>query len=261
MRAAQAAGDTDTYTTLALVLKRAPYALPEREPGAPYSPVDMLRDKRAIVDTGLAPVIFIVVNSFAGLEPAAAAAIVVAVLLMLERLVRRASPVNAVGGLLGTGIAVYIALKTGSAEGFFWPKVAQNAAYGLVFLGSILIRKPLLGLGAQLIYQLPKAYIADDRVRPAYSGASWAWVVLFLGRAIIYATLILASQAEALGAVVLVVGWPGFAAAVFFTYRYVTWRLERDGAPDPETFRSAEEGEARSSAGVDPGIPVKGRSG
>lgn len=221
------------------MLKRAPYELPEREPGAPYSPVDMLRDKRAIVDTGLAPVVFIVVNSFAGLEPAAVAAVAVAVLLMLERLVRRASPVNAVGGLIGTGIAVYIALKTGSAEGFFWPKVAQNGIYGLVFLGSILIRRPLIGLFAQLVYQLPKEYLADDRVRPAYSVATWAWVVLFLGRAIIYATLILAGQAEALGAVVLVVGWPGFAAAVFFSYRYVTWRLEKTGAPDPETFREA----------------------
>lgn len=223
------------------MLKRAPYELPEREPGAPYSPVDMLRDKRAIVDTGLAPVVFIVVNSFAGLRPAAFAAIAVAVLLMLERLVRRASPVNAVGGLVGTGIAVYIALKTGSAEGFFWPKVAQNGIYGLVFLGSILIRKPLIGLGAQLVYQLPKEYIADPRVRPAYSVATWAWVVLFLGRAIIYATLILAGQAEALGAVVLVVGWPGFAAAVFFSYRYVTWRLAKSGAPDPETFRTTAE--------------------
>lgn len=229
---------SDPATTLGSVLpKRSPYALPEREPGAPYSPLDMLRDKRAIVDTGLAPIVFIVVNSFAGLETAAVAAIVVAVGLMVERLARRASPVNAVGGLLGTGIAVFIALRTGSAEGFFWPKVAQNAVYGVVFLGSILIRRPLVGVFAQLVYQLPKAYVADDRVRPAYSVASWAWVVLFLGRAVIYATLILAGQAEALGAVVLVVGWPGFAAALFFSYRYVTWRLERSGAPDPDAFR------------------------
>jgi len=232
------------------VLKRAPYALPEREPGAPYSPVDMLRDKRAIVDTGLAPIVFIVVNSFAGLEPAAVAAVAVAVVLMIERIVRRATPVNAVGGLLGTGIAVYIALKTGSAEGFFWPKVAQNGVYGLLFLGSIVIRRPLVGLFAQFFYQLPKEYLSDPRVRPAYSVASWAWVVLFLGRAVIYATLILAGQAEALGAVVLVVGWPGFAAAVFFSYRYVTWRLERNGAPDPEDFRG--EDPKRAKPGQEP---------
>lgn len=239
-------------TLVGVTAKRLP-ALPEREPDAPYSPLDMFRSKRAIVDGGLAPIVFIVVNSFAGLEPAAVAAVAVAVALMLERLVRRASPVNAIGGLLGTGIAVFIALKTGSVENFFWPKVAQNAVYGLVFLGSILIRRPLVGVFSQLVYRLPPEYVRDDRVRPAYSVATWAWVVLFLGRAVIYATLILAGQAAALGAVVLVVGWPGFAAALFFSYRYVTWRLERTGAPDPDEFRDEHEAGA---AGATQPAPV-----
>lgn len=237
-----------------VIPKRSPYALPERKPGDPYSPLDMLRDKRAIVDTGLAPVVFIVANTLAGLEPAAVAAVAVALILMVERLVRKASPVNAVGGLLGTGIAVFIALRTGSAEGFFWPKVIQNGVYGLVFLGSIAIRRPLIGLIAQLVYQLPTAYLRDPRVRPAYTVATWAWVILFLGRAVIYATLILAGQAEALGAVVLVVGWPGFAAALFFSYRYVTWRLERSGAPEPDSFRKYD---APDTPGTqEPGLPT-----
>ena len=218
---------------------RSPYALPEREEGAPYSPLDMLRSKRAIVDTGLAPIVFIVVNAFAGLEPAAIAAVVVAVGLMIERLIRRATPINAVGGLVGTGIAVYIALKTGTAEGFFWPKVAQNGIYGLVFLVSVLVRRPLIGLFAQAVYRLPPEYLKDPRVRPAYSVASLAWVVLFFTRAVVYTVLILAGKAEWLGAVVLVLGWPAFAGTIFFSYRYVTWRLERSGAPDPDEFREA----------------------
>jgi hypothetical protein len=225
------------------VTKRSPYALPEREPGAPYSPADMLRDKRAIVDTGLAPIVFIVANTIAGLNVAAIAAGVVAVGLMLERLLRRASPVNAVGGLIGTGIAVYIALRTGTPEGFFWPKVAQNAAYGVVFLISILIRRPLIGVIVQAIYQWPSGYTRDPRVRPAFSVASLAWVVLFGVRAVVYTVLILAGKAEWLGAVVLVLGWPAFAATIFFSYRYVTWWLQRTGAPDPDEYR-AEQGEA-----------------
>lgn len=220
--------------------KRSPYALPEREPDAPYSPLDMMRSKRAIVDTGLAPIVFIVVNSFAGLETAAVAAIAVALGLMLERLARRASPINAVGGLIGTGIAVYIALRTGTAEGFFWPKVAQNGAYGLAFLISVLIRRPLIGVAAKLIFQLPAEYLRDPRVRPAYTVASLAWVVLFFTRAVVYTVLILAGKAEWLAAVVLVLGWPAFAATIFFSFRYVPWRLERSGAPDPDEFRTAD---------------------
>jgi hypothetical protein len=158
---------------------------------------------------------------------------------MIERLVRRATPINAVGGLVGTGIAVYIAVKTGKPEAFFWPKVAQNAAYGVAFLISVLVRRPLVGLFAQAVYRLPGEYLRDPRVRPAYSVATLAWVVLFLGRAAIYTVLILAGKAEWLAGVVLVVGWPAFAATLFFSYRYVTWRLERSGAPDPDEFRDS----------------------
>jgi len=220
------------------VTKRSPYALPEREPGAPYSPADMLRDKRAMVDTGLAPIVFIVANTIAGLNVAAIAAGVVAVGLMTERLLRRASPMNAIGGLLGTGIAVYIALRTGTPEGFFWPKVAQNAAYGVVFLASVLIRRPLVGVIVQALYQWPSGYTRDPRVRPAFSVASLAWVVLFGVRAVVYTVLILAGKAAWLGAVVLVLGWPAFAATIFFSYRYITWWLARTGAPDPDEYRA-----------------------
>jgi hypothetical protein len=229
------------------VTKRSPYALPEREPGAPYHPLDMLRSKRAVVDTGLAPIIFLVVNSFTNLKVAAAAAIGVAVLLMVERLVRRETPMNAIGGLLGTGIAVAIALRTGTVEGFFWPKVAQNGAYGLAFLVSILVRRPLLGLIAQFAYQLPSDYLKDPRVRPAYSVASFAWVLLFGVRAIVYTVAILAGKAEWLAAIVLVLGWPAFAGTVLFSFKYVTWRLEKSGAPDPEEFRAAAEARDREA--------------
>ena len=211
---------------------------PSPSPDGAYDPWDMVRSKRAIVDTGLAPIVFLVVNSFAGLEVAAVAAVAVAVCLMLERLLRRASPVNAVGGLVGTGIAVYIALRTGTAEGFFWPKVIQNAVYGVAFLVSVAVRRPLIGLLAQAVYRLPADYLKDPRVRPAYSVASLAWVVLFFTRAIVYTVLILAGKAGWLGAVVLVLGWPAFAATILFSYRYVTWRLEKSGAPDPDSFRT-----------------------
>ena len=217
---------------------------PSASPDGAYDPFDMLRSKRAIVDTGLAPIVFLVVNSFAGLEIAAVAAVAVAVGLMLERLLRRASPVNAVGGLLGTGIAVYIALRTGTVEGFFWPKVAQNAIYGVVFLVSVLVRRPLIGYLAQGFYRWPSGYIRDDRVRPAFTVASLAWVVLFGVRAVTYTVLILAGKAAWLGAVVLVLGWPAFAATIFFSYRYASWWLKKHGAPDPDDWVAEDESRA-----------------
>ena len=40
-----------------------------------------------------------------------------------ERLIRRRPVTNAIGGLLGTGLAVFIALRSGSAEGYFVPRM------------------------------------------------------------------------------------------------------------------------------------------
>ena len=42
---------------------------------------------------------------------------------MLERLIRRKPVVNAIGGLFGTGLAAFIAARSGRAEGFFVPRM------------------------------------------------------------------------------------------------------------------------------------------
>ena len=50
---------------------------------------------------------------------------------------RREPLTNAVGGILGTGLAVFIALRTGSASGYFVPRALQNAGLALAFCGSV----------------------------------------------------------------------------------------------------------------------------
>jgi hypothetical protein len=195
------------------------------------SPFDVFSDRRAMVDSALAPVAFVAVNSFAGLEPAAAVAIGIALLLLLERLVRRGTVMYAIGGLLGTGIAVAIALRTGSAEGFFVPRAIQNGAYALAFLVSIVVRRPLVGLVSQGVQRFPTAWLRDRRVEPAYREATLAWAGLFGVRAAVYTTLIALGEEAWLGAAVLALGWPAFALLLLGTYRYVPWRLERLGAP------------------------------
>src|SRR5215213_7080197 len=76
-------------------------------------------DRRAFVDAGLGPVAFVTANALFGLHTAAYVAIGVSLALMAERLLRRKPAINAIGGLLGTGLAVFIALRTGDAEGYF----------------------------------------------------------------------------------------------------------------------------------------------
>ena len=218
-------------------------AEPER-PSVP-DPLDLLRDKRAVVDMGLGPVVFVVANAIWGLEPAAYAAVGLAVLVAVWRLLQRAPLTNALGGVLGTGLAVFIALRTGSAEGFFIPRALQNTVLALAFGLSVLFRRPLLGYVAMALYRYPGTWHHDRRVRRVFAEATLAFAAVFAIRALVYTVFIVLGREGALAAAVVVLGWPAFLGATFFAYRWVPRRLKGYGL-DPETLQPLE---AAGSAG------------
>jgi uncharacterized protein DUF3159 len=192
----------------------------------------MLRDPRAAVDTGLGPVAFVTVNALADLDTAAIVALAISGVIALYRAIRRHPLTNAIGGVLGTGLCVFIALRTGSASGYFVPRAIQNTGLALAFTISILVRRPLVGLIAAPLYHLPKDWHQQPGVRRAFAEASLAWVVLFGVRATIYTILIAAGQEEALAGAVIVLGWPAFLGTLWFTYKYVPYRFAQLGV-DP----------------------------
>jgi hypothetical protein len=199
----------------------------------PPSPLDLLRDKRAIVDTGLGPVVFVVVYAIAGVNAAAAAAIGISVVLMIERLLRGKSAINAVGGLLGTGIAAFIAVKTGRPEGYFVPRMLYQLALAVVFAGSVLVRRPIGAYIAAAIYRAEPGWSAHRKVRRVFSEVTLWWAGLFAFRTAVYAILIAAEKPGGLAAASIAIGWPPFLLLAWASYRYVPWRLERLGAPPP----------------------------
>jgi hypothetical protein len=208
------------------------------EPERPPTPLDMLRDPRAIVDTGLGPVAFVTINALSDLDTAAIAAVAISVVVATYRAIRRHPLTNAVGGVLGTGLAVFIALRTGSASGYFVPRALQNAGLTLAFLVSVLIRRPLVGMIAAPLYHIPSGWREDPRVRRPFAEASLAWVALFGLRAAVYGVLIAAGKEGALAAAVIVLGWPAFLGTLWFTYRYVPYRFRQLGVdPRPPEHR------------------------
>jgi hypothetical protein len=209
-------------------------------PDRPPSPMDILRDRRALVDTGLGPVLFVTVNALADLETAAIAAIAVSVVIALYRAVRREPLSNAVGGVLGTGLAVFIALRTGSASGFFVPRAFQNAGLALAFWGSIVVRRPLVGFIVAPIYHFPSGWFRDPPVRRAFAEGTAAFALVFSVRTIVYTVLILLEREGALAGAVVVLGWPAFLGALWFCYRYIPRRLKQLGV-DPDALRGRHE--------------------
>jgi Protein of unknown function (DUF3159) len=209
-------------------------------PDRPPSPMDILRDPRALVDTGLGPVLFVTVNALADLETAAFAAIAISVVIALYRAVRREPLTNAIGGVLGTGLAVFIALRTGSASGFFVPRAFQNAGLAVAFWGSIAFRRPLIGFIVAPLYHFPPGWYRDPRVRRAFSEGTAAFAIVFSVRAVVYTVLIILEREGALAGAVVVLGWPAFLGALWFCYRYVPRRLRQLGV-DPDSLRHAGE--------------------
>jgi hypothetical protein len=211
----------------------------ERQPSPP-SPMDILRDKRALVDTGLGPVAFVVVNALTDLNTAAVVAIALSLVIAVFRAVRREPLTNAIGGVLGTGLAVFIALRTGSASGFFVPRAFQNAGLAIVFWGSIAFRRPLVGFIVAPIYHFPSGWHRDSRIRRPFAEGTAAFAIVFSVRTVVYTVLILLEREGALAGAVVVLGWPAFLGALWFCYRYIPRRLKQLGI-DPDELRGKHE--------------------
>ena len=212
-----------------------------RRAAKPPSPMDILRDRRALVDTGLGPVAFITVNALTGLETAAIVAIGRSrSSIALCRAVRREPITNAIGGVLGTGLAVFIALRTGSASGFFVPRAFQNAGLAIAFWGSIVVRRPLVGFIVAPIYHFPSGWYRDPRIRRPFAEGTAAFAIVFSVRAVVYTVLIMLDREGALAGAVVVLGWPAFLGALWFCYRYIPRRLKQIGI-DPDELRGKRE--------------------
>jgi hypothetical protein len=113
--------------------------------------LEQLGGWRGMVDASLPTIAFIAANALAGLRTGIWAALVCALLVFVLRLVRRESIQQAFSGLFAVGIAVAIAAFTGRARDFYVPGIIRNAGLALVLLGSVLVRRPLVGVVAEFL--------------------------------------------------------------------------------------------------------------
>jgi hypothetical protein len=139
--------------------------------------LEQLGGWRGMVDASLPTVAFIVANSLNGLRTGIWAALGAALLVFVLRLVRRESVQQAVSGLFAVGVAVAIAAASGQARDFFVLGIVRNGVIGVVLLGSIAMRRPLVGviaeflapshLGGMASHSLPGLRGRLDRARAA----------------------------------------------------------------------------------------------
>jgi hypothetical protein len=176
---------------------------------------------RGLIDSGLPTLVFIIAYLVwpEDLMRSIWAALTAGVVVLVIRLIRRDPITQILAGFLGLGIAVAFTAWTGKAENFFLPGLLTNLAYGSAFLISIVIRWPLLGVVLGYFTGTGTAWRKDPMLRRAAAAASWIWVALFFGRLVVQLPLFLAEAIGPLGVIKIVMGWPLFLAAAYFTYR------------------------------------------
>lgn len=176
---------------------------------------------RGMIDTGLPTVVFITVFALNGrvLAPSLIAAIATGVLLIGWRLVQRQSLQQIFTGFVGLAIAAGFSAWTGNAEDFFLPGLLTNIGYGTVFLVSILVGWPALGVVMGYLTGDGTTWRSDRGLRRTYTAATWVWVGVFFIRLSVQGPLYLAGAIEPLGLARVIMGWPLFLAGAYLTYR------------------------------------------
>ncbi len=182
-------------------------------------------------------VVFVAVNAVAhSLRTAIWAAVGIAVLLAGYRLIRRQSIQQAGAGLFSVVVAALIAHHTGQARGFFLLGIAGSILYGAVFLVTLVIRRPLVGLLWEFLDPAPlpegiKWYQVSS-LRRAYDWATLAGFAMFAARAVVQLSLFRDNKTGWLAVTKIAMGFPLYLAVLALGFWVV--RRARAALPPPE---------------------------
>ena len=188
--------------------------------------------------------VFVLLNSIFGLTVAIWGSLGSAAAITVLRVVRKEPLQPAISGFFGVGIAAFIAYRTGSAKGFFLFGIWASLVYGSVFLVSILVRYPLVGVIWGFLNGHGMGWRSDRKAVFAYNVATATWVLVFAARFIVQRWLYDEDQTGWLAFARLAMGYPLTAIALVVTVWAVTragHRVKKIEAEAEETDREIEE--------------------
>ena len=124
---------------------------------------------------------------------------------------------------IGLGIALVQAtagLASGSTTAYFAPPIIVNGAYGLAFLVSVAIGRPLAGVFAQETYPFPPQVKASQTFQRVFSRISLVWAAYLLFRTGLRFFALLRSSVEIFLVINVVTGIPFTAALMSWSIWY-----------------------------------------
>jgi intracellular septation protein A len=141
---------------------------------------------------------------------------------------------------LGAGIGLFIALVqaltgllSGSAQWYFAPAVIANTVGGLVFLGSVVMGRPLAGVFASESYPFPPEVKTSTTFRRVFGRISLVWAAYLLGRGALRLVMLVYTSVEAFLVVSIATGIPLSTAVMAWSFWYGVRGFRRRSAGEP----------------------------
>ena len=171
-----------------------------------------------LIYSSLPILVFVPVSSLAGLMPAIFAALGVATLILIWRLIRKESLQPAFSGFFAVGVSALIAYLVGESKGYFLLGIWSSLLYAAVFGISVLIRRPVVGYVWGWVNQHDRGWRNVRKAVFAFDVATVTWVAVFGARFIVQNHLYDEDQTGMLGVARIAMGWPLTGVAALVTY-------------------------------------------
>lgn len=192
---------------------------------------------KGLLDSGLPALIFLIIfNITKEVQQAAYGALALSLILTIIRLAKRETIQHAISGVIGVAICAWLSNRTGKAEDFYLPGLWTNAIYGAVYLVSIAIRWPIIGLIIGPLLEENFRWRKDPMRTKTYLKATWLWVGMFAVRLLVQYPLYISGNVNALGTARLIMGYPLFIATA-----WATWIVIKSGPKLREDLRNVSE--------------------
>lgn len=178
--------------------------------------LDQMGGVSGLIYSSLPVLAFVPVSSLFGLGPAIGAALGIATLILIWRLIRRESLQPAISGFFAVGVSAGIAWWLGESRGYFAYGIWMSLVYAAVFTLSVVIRRPIVGYAWSWLSGHGREWRTVRRAVLAFDIATCAWALVFAARFVVQRHLYDADDVGMLGVARIAMGWPltGVAALV-----------------------------------------------
>jgi Protein of unknown function (DUF3159) len=162
--------------------------------------------------------VFAATSALFDLETAIVAAFAVAALVLLWQLLRRESIRPALFGFGGVALGAGWAFVTGQAKDFYLPGIWMYLLLAIVFTVSVLIRRPLVGVGWAWVTGRDDSWRRDRRVRLIFDLVTAMMALVSWARFFVQYYLYDTDQAGLLAVARIAMGWPIFVVTSTLIY-------------------------------------------